>query len=227
METEKLSELLLKSPLAKQVEREESARINKERREHTQAMKVEEETYEVARTKLDTAIKATQADAEKLEERLVVKRQELIRLHSQGRIVAVDHDRVIGIHMDQLSETADPCIKAAINECYQKISESRLSKAVVAGSTQTRPDLYGFIKQTTWSNLDSLENYREIIRGVQVQLEAMKFAVDEDALGQVNTLMSRIPRLDFAAPVQEEGFSPEARRLESQRAMKGNEGLTY
>ncbi len=64
MEQEKLSELLLNSPLAKQVAQEEKARVDKERKEHTQAMKVEEETYEVARTKRDTAIKVAQTDLE-------------------------------------------------------------------------------------------------------------------------------------------------------------------
>lgn len=217
MDTEILLQEFKDSPAGKAlIAQHESERLTK-RQAAVEAIRVVQQEYDALTKQLDPKIEAAQRAIGEFRRKFDGALEEANRLAGERRIGAIDRDRLIKIQEDQLLETVHPGVTAAINKCWEKLSELR--RKSVAGESRGKANLWGIVSRAVWSNSNAMNANLEVIRRLIERLENMRLEANEDEVAQVARLMNEIPKGELATEYSEWDHDPEQVRLSVRRAV--------
>ncbi|MCH8054832.1 MAG: hypothetical protein IH857_01600 [Deltaproteobacteria bacterium] len=212
METEILLREFKDSPAGKALIAQHESERQAKRRAAVEAIRVLQQEYGAARRKSDTEIEEAEREHGKLQKKFTASILEMNRLGAERRIAAIDFDRMIAVQTDRLKETAHPCIEAAIDACHRKLME--LGRKFDSSETRER-DVWEIFHFTGWTNVNSVNERRVIIKKTIERLEAMQFEASENEDEEVKRLLSKIPSGPLESEVNKWDRNLEAERLET------------
>jgi len=207
------NEILMKefenSPAGKALVVQHETGRQAKRRAAVEAIAKAEREYDAERGILDPRIKEAEMMIKGLEEKLVTARRELNRLGSEKMIGYITRDNLVSTQQGLLKESAHPAIQSAIDECWKKLNELKGE----SGESKSKPNIWGAVTQTFWSNARSVGARKTVIRKVLEKLQGMELKAIEDEPAEVKKLMDSIPRDPLESDYDEVSYEPEARRL--------------